>query len=79
MKLEAYPKEMGAETMVRYIPKAKESTDGQGRGQYAIGSDCYWAVIYTIASLYYLSTDNSQRAKDMAAEAADRLTTTNHN
>lgn len=79
MKLEAYPKEMDAETVVRYIPKAKETQDAQGRGQYAIGSDCYWAVIYTIASLYYLSTDNSQRAKDMAAEAADRLTTTNHN
>lgn len=75
MRLEAYPKEdEGTDIVVRYIPKASESLDAEGRGSYAIGEDCYWAVIYTIASLYYLSTDNSARAKDMATEAADRLT-----
>ena len=74
MKLEAYPKEVDAETVVRYVPKAKESVDENGTGTYAIGEDCYWAVIYTIASLYYLSVNDSARAKDMASEAAERLT-----
>ena len=75
MKLEAYPKEgEAAKIVVRYTPKAEEKVGEDGRGTYAISDDCYWAVIYTIASLYYLSTDNAQRAKDMATEAADRLT-----
>lgn len=65
----------GAAPVVRGVKKAKAGKDKEDKETWAIADECYWATIYNIASLYYLSINEAQRAEDMAKEAAEHLNT----
>jgi len=62
------PRSSGEGVKMRYIRKSEEND-----GDYTIASQCYWATIYMIAKLYYVTLGEKERASMMEEEVAQRL------
>lgn len=72
LTLEAYPKpniSNGGTNNCYIVTKAEVD----GNNEVIIADNCYNAVIYTIANLYYVSINENDKAKSTAEEVADIL------
>lgn len=70
LTLEAYPKCKDGTNSCYYVQKSKISDESK---EVSIADDCYYAAIYMIANLYYVSINEPDKAKAMAEEVAEIL------
>lgn len=72
MYVEAYPRHMDGDAVMRYVKQAETINEG-GERKVCIASLCHNAVLYKIASLYYTTINEKERATQMDNRCLEML------